>query len=175
MESVGAMGWCGARGEWGHARMVALTASFLPVVVNPPTGPFSSLAPSLPLSPTLDFLASRWEGGSQGRMEKGRKKDLPKSRWWIGAWSRVIDSRRGVGGSLKYPRVCRAAASGRSCQPGGWGPKWVFPGHGLMKAPLGTFGKLCLMFGKGCRGVFRAWPFLAARVCVVCTRKRPPV
>lgn len=53
--------------------MVDLTVTFLSLVGNPPTGPYSSLAPSLPLPAALDSLASPREGESQGRMERGRR------------------------------------------------------------------------------------------------------
>ena len=145
------------------------TVTFLPPVGNPPTGPYSSLAPSLPLPPALNSLASPREGESQGRMERAKGGWRESERFaqkWAMNWRAVPrDWQRAPEGSLKYPRVSRAAASGWSCLPGGWGTKWAQSGHGCTKAPLGTLGKL--LFGEGCWTVLRAWPFLSCEcVCV---------
>ena len=58
MESVGCCGLMGGEGVWGRTRVVALTATLVPLVGNPPTGPSSWLPPSLPLPPPLNLLAN---------------------------------------------------------------------------------------------------------------------
>lgn len=89
----GAVGQWGAKRVWGRARVVALTASLVPVVGNPPTGPPSSLPPSLPLPPPLNLLANPWAGEESLREDGERQKDSPRSGW-TGARCPVIDCGR---------------------------------------------------------------------------------
>lgn len=54
----GAVGRWEAKRVWGRARVVALRASLVSLGGNPPTGPSSSLPPSLPLPPPLNLLVT---------------------------------------------------------------------------------------------------------------------
>lgn len=116
----------GVKGGWGLARTVVLTAPWLTPVVDPPTGPFSSALPSLPLPPPLDLLVSPWEGDrakgewrkaegsahewvmdaraapTDGGGGRGRKPGVPKSLLGCGPWKVLQAQWRGLRGA--HPR-----------------------------------------------------------------------
>lgn len=173
----GAVGLTGAGAKRGHGactRRVALTASLLPLALNPPPGPFSSLPPSQPLPPPV--APWRVPGKEREAREAGEgRTDWPRSGWRIGARRPVNDCRRRArAGALSTQEFAGLRPqTGPGCR-GGWGTRWGAPKPQDNESCARNFWEALFAISGGCWSVLRAWPFISYECVCVCVFRIPP-